>query len=319
MDYATAVAERESNPLWRHFEIYRHNLWSLIKSDLRTRRRHILIATGRGGIGKSFIFQSMCRTHHIRHAMLSSDVHPNRFIRQLYDNRDVAMICYDDAGNADTAPAILEHLKAAFGPDRTVRHHIKGTKKDPPPPNEFKVSAALVWLTNKELHPGKTELHNVKVGQRRPFAAFLTRSTVLDMDDGVSDADVFNYTILLATTTPMFENAKNFISVEAKTRAINWFITNRNKLVDLTPRTLDYLGGQFEQDRKREERREEGPDMGYVLAALLSPSIKRKIPGFARLNFVDGRWIETSSQRDPQGRWVPSLVREDDLPPVDKF
>jgi hypothetical protein len=306
MTFAELVAQREQNPLWRHFQVYRHNLWSLVCADQERRRRHILIATGRGGIGKSLVFQQVCEQNQIRYSMLSTDINPFRFVRQLYEVRDSPIICLDDAGNMDTSGQIAELVKMGFGPTRTVRHDIQGTPKNPPPPPVFKVKAALVWLTNKDFG----DPYNIRRNQRRPFAALLTRATVLDMDEGVTDTDVFRYSILLATTADMFENAKNFISAEAKINAVNWCIENRNALRDPTPRGLDYLGWLFEQERSwRQRGTTNHPDMDHLLRAQLLPTPRtEKIPGFKPLKLTDGRWEETLPPRDPSGRWQRRLA-----------
>ena len=307
MNYSNLVASREKNPLWRHFRTYEAALWSLIKGDPRTRRRHILICTGRGGIGKTKVFELLCRQYHVHPALMSSDINPYQYVQQLYRYRNSPIICLDDAGNMDTASSIGEFTKAAFGPTRTVRHNIKGTKKEPPPPEEFKVSAALVWLTNKDFD----DEMNTRKNARRPFAALLTRANVLNMDLGVSDTDVFNYTLLLATQDKMFEKANNLITDKAKINAINWYIEHRNQLKDITPRTLDHIGWEFEQDHRRRTQNRPSRDVHEILHILLMPEERQieRIPGFKRLTIVDGQWKEETPPRDPSGRFLSMVVQ----------
>jgi hypothetical protein len=282
--YAELVARREKNPLWIHTENYKAQLWSLITD--KNRIRHILIVTGQGGIGKTRIFRDMIGRFHLKPDRMSSDTNPLQFIRQLHQYRDGDMIWWDDAGNLDSAAAICETAKAAFGPDpRTVVHNIIGNKNEPPPPPSFNVSAPLVWLSNKNLDKNSS----------RTFDALLTRATLIDMDKGVNDSDLFEYTLCLVTLDKMLMTFDEKVQIDT----VKYYIDNRNKLTDLTPRHIEYIASKFDQQRKYRERSKEPLyDAEKVLRCHLNSKDREdKINCFEHpLTIENGEWKELIPQ-----------------------
>ena len=152
------------------------------------------------------------------------------------------------------------------------------------PPRQYKVRCTLVWLSNLNF---VTSLNQIPSDMRITFEAICSRGGDPMWIDG-PDTDIFRYTIWLATKGDLLRKVMNNngliqpVSRTASVEAVNWFNQNRNRLRELSPRTLAAVAGyihNFEKtgvtDRKVRE---------IILNKKLLNGDVRKIVGFGELH-----------------------------------
>jgi hypothetical protein len=257
--------------------------------------RHLIRAVGRGdklmqlicsdpGIGKSYIVKQELR----RVGTKVENVAPaneSAFVKALYDHKDDPVLVLDDFDALANAVGVASIFKMAFGPDRVVVHHTVEARKNEQadddrhnpniPPQRFKIGCGLIWLSNINF----TDPANVKNHMAPHFRAMCSRGLDPFWIDTSDQDDLFRYCIWLGTEGNMFSRMRKPIA-EA---AVEWFIVNRNRLIEISPRTLMRAAEYFQQRL--------GGAEPYMLGRLLSVKQERNLPGMAIPKIIGrGRW-----------------------------
>jgi len=251
--------------------------------------RHLIRAVGRGdklmqlicsnpGIGKTWIVKQELRRLGIKVEPLAAD-NVAAFTKALYDHKDDQVLLLDDFDALARSERVVGIAKMAWGPTRTVvRHTVEARKNtareeagddkfDPSiPPGNFKIRCGLIWLSNLNYE----DPANIKKHMAPHFRALCSRSLDPVWIDTSNEEDLFRYVLWLGTTGNMLNDMQ--MKKEIVEKAIEWFILNRDRLTELSPRRLVQAAEYF-RDRL-------GDAEPYMLGRLLSPKAVRNLfPG----------------------------------------
>jgi hypothetical protein len=233
--------------------------------------RHVIrnVARGRSlmqmigsepGLGKTHITLQELKAMGIQVEWVAPD-NVAAFVQGLYDHRDKKVIVLNDCDVLARSERVAGIAKMAW--DELTRTVSRGTMKawnnarekereeagdekakyDPLiPPSRFKVRCGLIWLTNINFNdPANVEKHMAP-----HFRALCSRGLDPMWIDTSDTEDLFRYCIWLGTEGNMLRNLQmRKPVVEA---AIGWFIENRNRLQELSPRTLRRCAETMMQD-----------------------------------------------------------------------
>src|SRR5258708_927794 len=244
----------DDNHIYQQLESYKRRLNLMFQRVPGS----LLFCSGAPGVGKSFVLKHECKSKHINYAG-TAPLNAHAFNRELYKYRDTDILVIDDADGLLGSGQMVNLVKGGFGPDRTVYWPTVQARKnqqhkenadpryDPEiPPPSYKVRTRLVLLPN--VHVANVVRHK-KPQLKQAFEPLFSRGG-LPIHIDPSDDDMFDYTVWLATKGDLFNYRKNNndeivndrISKSAADEALDWFITHRLKLVELTPRLLSDLG-----------------------------------------------------------------------------
>jgi hypothetical protein len=257
--------------------------------------RHLIRAVGRGdklmqlicsepGMGKSYIVKQELRRlgHKVENVAPANE---SAFVKALYDHKDDPVLVLDDCDALARSERVAWIFKMAFGPDRVVVHHTVEARKNEQadddrynpniPPQRFPITCRLIWLSNINF----TDSTNVKNHMAPHFRAMCSRGLDPFWIDTSDEDDLFRYCIWLGTSGNMFSRMRKPIA-EA---AVEWFIVNRNRLIEVSPRTLMRAAEYFQQRL--------GDAEPYMLGRLLSVKQERNLPGMPIPKIIGaGKW-----------------------------
>jgi hypothetical protein len=252
--------------------------------------RHLIRAVGRGdklmqlicsepGLGKTWIVGQELKNLGIKVEPLAPD-NVAAFTKALYDHRDSQVLLLDDFDALARSERVAGIAKMAWGPTRTVvRHTVEarqnaareeaGDEKFDPsiPPGDFKIQCRLIWLSNLNYEDPATVIKSKMVPH---FQALCSRGLDPVWIDTSDEEDLFRYVTWLGTEGNMLNNMQ--MKKEIAEKAIAWFIVNRNRLTEISPRRLVQAAEYFQQRLGNAEP--------YMLGRLLSAKAERNLfPG----------------------------------------
>jgi hypothetical protein len=252
--------------------------------------RHLIRAVGRGdklmqlicsepGLGKTWIVGQELKNLGIKVEPLAPD-NVAAFTKALYDHRDSQVLLLDDFDALARSERVAGIAKMAWGPTRTVvRHTVEarqnaareeaGDEKFDPsiPPGDFKIRCRLIWLSNLNYEDPATVIKSKMVPH---FQALCSRGLDPVWIDTSDEEDLFRYVTWLGTEGNMLNNMQ--MKKEIAEKAIAWFIVNRNRLTEISPRRLVQAAEYFQQRLRNAEP--------YMLGRLLSAKAERNLfPG----------------------------------------
>jgi hypothetical protein len=304
----TLHSEISKNAIYQQIESYR----SLVQSTVRGITEPLLFVGGCPGIGKSFLVREECAKAGIRPVFISPTT-PSSFNQELYRNRNTNVVVLDDADVLATQATVANLIKGAYGSERTAiwqtveadkNERARGTNKYNPsiPAGLYKVRTKLIWLTNLDF---TQSLDQVRPDMQVSFEAICSRGGDPMYISG-EPIDLFRYTIWLATKGRLFDFKKNElgetvgnrISKTAAVEAINWFNANRNRVRELSPRTLSAIASYAHNfERSKTEANEKERFKIYERKAESVENV-RNIVGYGRLEMVGpGKWKETETRK----------------------
>jgi hypothetical protein len=166
-------------------------------------------------------------------------------VRELYRHRHQPIIFLDDCDKLFRSETIANIAKMAFGPQNLVifssveaikngeRKASGSPKYDPTiPPVRFSFRGKLIWCSNLNL----TEEKIVAAKMLPHFRALLSRGLDPIWIDTSDSVELVEYVVWLATEGGMLN--KEGFSRPVSEEAVNWFITNRNRVKEISPRQL---------------------------------------------------------------------------------
>lgn len=294
MLFSTLNRNISKNELHKQLEVLRTHYKFIIERKIDP----LLIVGGVSGLGKTYLLDKVCREHGVR-AQSIAPKNAHAFVEKLYQYRNAPVLVIDDAKTGfASAPDTAELVKSAFGPAQKVVWDVKNAGKKGNPPSQFKVTTALVWISNFDV---SDDLDAINKESRENFKAILSRSGESVYVDA-PPRDVFQYCIWLATHGNMWRLQGYSISREAAEQAIAWFIKHRNHIKELSPRTLASVGREFHKMRNDDPKK-----VDQILRKRLSlKAIERinkktgalypSIEAFGTLKLVKaGQWIEETT------------------------
>jgi hypothetical protein len=263
----------DRNPIIRDMRTYRTLLPLLIHDKIEP----LMFIGGIPGIGKSFELELACGKAGVELAQIAPGGDPYSFVNSLWLKRFAHVILLDDHDKLLTSPKAREIVKQGWGPNRTIIQDTKKSRQRGAPPPEFPIRARLVWLSNQDANQySDVDLDAIKDRGAHPL--FVTGT----------NEERLQYVIHTATCRRGFFRADDNLGVKVKEEAINWLIDYRNRLEQISLRTLQsallYIHAN---GTNREAKR-------VALNRLLkSEDTKPAIEGFNHLKMVSpGKWQE---------------------------
>ena len=236
------------------------------------------------GLGKTYITLQELRRLGIKVENVAP-ANPSAFVKTLFDHRNDEVLVLDDCDALARSEVVAGIAKMAWGPTRLViRDTVEArknaladeSKHDPNiPPQRFKVRCRLIWLTNIDF----TDPANVEKHMATHFRAMCSRGLDPVWIDTSSIKDLFEYCVWLGTDGNMLRSLGMPKSVAEE--AVAWFIENRNRLKEVSPRQLVRAARMIQG--MEEDRR--------LLQTLLSASEQRSLPGMRAPRIIGaGKW-----------------------------
>ena len=277
---------KPDNSIYAQFEILRITIRAVLSGP-----KTMQMICSDPGLGKSQAVEDECRKAGIK----ASRVTPTNvasFVKELYDHRNKRVVIFDDCDRLLKSETCANIAKMAFGPQRMVIHNTvearrneqrrkNGDPKYDPgiPPQRFDFHANLIWCSNLNF----TDPAIIKSHMKPHFQALVSRGLHPIWIDSSNIEELFEYVIWLGTEGGML-NRKG-MSKSVSEEAISWFITNRNRLKEISPRQLLHVatiirGMGFDERTKR-----------VLLQLLLSSKEEHNIPSASLLEIVGcNRW-----------------------------
>jgi hypothetical protein len=230
---------KRENSIRAHFEVARIAIRAVI-----TGSKPMQMICSDPGLGKSQAVEEECRKAGIK----ASHVTPTNvasFVKELYDHRNKPVAIFDDCDRLLRSETCANIAKMAFGPQRMVIHNTVEARKneqrrkngDPKydsgiPPQRFHFRAKLIWCSNLNF----SDPAIIKSHMKPHFQALVSRGLHPIWIDSSNIEELFEYVIWLGTEGGMLN--KKGMSKSVSEEAMNWFITNRNRLQEISPRQL---------------------------------------------------------------------------------
>jgi hypothetical protein len=241
------------------------------------------------GLGKTYITLQELRRLGIKVENVAP-ANGSAFVKTLFDHRNDEVLVLDDCDALARSEVVAGIAKMAWGPTRLViRDTVEArknaladeSKHDPNiPPQRFKVRCRLIWLTNIDF----TDPANVEKHMAPHFRAMCSRGLDPVWIDTSSIKDLFEYCVWLGTDGNMLRSLGMPKSVAEE--AVAWFIENRNRLKEVSPRQLVRAARMIqgmEEDRG-------------LLKTLLSAREERNLPGMRAPRIIGaGKWTGVMS------------------------
>jgi hypothetical protein len=244
------------------------------------------------GLGKTTLVLEELRRAGIRAAQYVSPTSASAFVRELYRHRHQPIIFFDDCDKLFRSETIANIAKMAFGPQnlvifssveaiRNAERKTSGSPKYDPtiPPVKFYFRGKLIWCSNLNL----TDEKIVATKMLLHFRALLSRGLDPMWIDTNDTVELFEYVVWLATEGGMLN--KEGFSRAVSEEAINWFISHRNKVTELSPRQL-VRAARIIKDFARDETTKQG-----LLGLMLGQDRKQIIPEMSLMeNIGRNQW-----------------------------
>jgi hypothetical protein len=282
--FATLCNSISKNPVYKNLKVYR----TIVEEVLAGNVEPLQFIGGSPGIGKSYILREECAKIGIAPTFINP-TNPSSFNKELFQFRNKPVIVMDDCDSLATAPKVASIVKMGWGIDRIIHWATvegnknwrkKKTKFDPLiPPREYKITTKLIWLSNLNF---TTQLKNISPDMRMSFEAICSRGGDPLWISG-TDTELFRYTVWLGTIGDMFRRSHNDVGRKASQEAVNWFVTNRNHLRELSPRTLSRVARVIHDVAPKNKN--------IILSKFLNGQT-RDIPGFNELVLTGKEWKE---------------------------
>jgi hypothetical protein len=252
--------------------------------------RRCIFLCGISGIGKTAaIINGLSRNG--QSYMLVNPRNSGGLYRAFFLHRNKSYLIIDDTEHIAKSEPCANLVKQALAPPFRVHHHSKlktDEDDDEEIPQDCKVRFNLVWLSNVDYKERK----NISGKMAPHFAALVSRGLEPVWIDGTDD-EIFQYTCWLATHGGMLK--KEGLGRRDGEYVISWWIRNRDRLKDLTPRALSRVGQEIRATKVY------GNEDPAIVAE------KRK----ARKMFLDGFLLSEPRKEPLQELKLPRLVKTD--------
>jgi hypothetical protein len=282
----TISAAIKRNPFRKKFEEVRLKIKYL--PSVPQHGRQCVFLCGLPGIGKTSAVINGLSQNGQTYGLVNPR-NPGGLYREFFLHRNKSCLIIDDTDHIARSEPCANLVKQALAPPFRVHYHSKlKTDEDEEIPQDCKVRFNLVWLSNKDY----TERGNISKDMAPHFAALVSRGLEPVWIDGTDD-EIFQYTCWLATHGGMLK--KEGLGRRDGEYVISWWIRNRDRLKDLTPRALSRVGQKFRMTKVH------GKDDPVTVAE------KRKL----RKIELDG-FLMTETRKEPlQELTIPRLVKTD--------
>lgn len=227
---------------------------------LGSKRMQLLCSAS--GIGKTILVLEELRRAAIR-VQYVCPTSASSLVRELYHHRNQPIIFLDDCDKLFRSETVANIAKMAFGPQSLVIYpsveaiknaacKASGSPKYDPtiPPVRFPFRGKLIWCSNLNL----TDEKIIAEKMLPHFRALLSRGLDPIWIDTSDSVELFEYVVWLATEGGMLN--KEGFSRAASEEAVNWFIRNRNRVKELSPRQIVRAAGiikNFGNDEKTKQ------------------------------------------------------------------
>jgi hypothetical protein len=270
--FKDVVEQIEHNAIYKSYESYKQRL------DLTLDRKTaspLLFVGGKTGFGKTYAALAACKKRGLG-VLPSRPANPHAFVQMLFEASicKIKVILLDDVGSLLTSAQTAELIKMGWDRKRTITWRNLNTRR----PDTFKIKAALIWISNANLEK------DVPRAMQANLDALKSRGGHQICIDG-TDQEMFDYTVWLGTVGGMLKD--QHISIESSVKAINFFNEHRNRLREISPRSLGFIAKEIHR----------GVSQQSLVAGYLTNEPVRNISGFDRLelNLPDKVWKESSS------------------------
>jgi len=252
------------------------------------------------GLGKSYLTTQELKKCGIEVSCQNPD-NVYAFVQSLWEYRKKPVIVFDDCEKLLRNEAIANIAKQAFGPTRQVVHITKKAleneqllKKDRDededdfqarrrrydsniPRTQFRINCRLIMLSNIDW----TKEENVSEKMLVHFRALESRGLDPIWIDSSDDKELFLYTLNLAPRM-----ASDYgVSLSKTQRLIDWLISHRNHLREITPRTVFRLVKKFKNF----------DETVTSIRSMLMPTRQRSIPEIVPPRFIrQNEWTKAT-------------------------
>jgi hypothetical protein len=223
-----------SNPITDGLLHYENRVRAMCRGD----DLPILLFGGPPGIGQTDIYSRVCREMGIKPHIIASSNYQT-VVEELYWVRNEPMPCVDDKSSLTTSPRYTQIFMEACGPSRTVR---QVTKSFPIP---FKTKFHVIYLTNRRIDQTATNDLSALVSRGGGQQFWIGTNA-----DDVDRNHVFDHTVRLVETG-MLHNKRHYgklISRENQNKALEWFKSNKLRLIYPNPRTMSQAAFFFQSN-----------------------------------------------------------------------
>ena len=258
--FQDVVKSINRNKVHKSYELYKRRLKLTLE---RKTAGHLLFVGGGAGIGKSYAVFTTAKELGIEPERIRP-ANPQAFVEDLAEAAKLRkpVIILDDVGSILTSSQTAELIKMGWDRNRTITWRNLNTER----PTQFKINSVLVWLSNANL------TKETPPAMRANLDALESRGGHQIWIEG-SDKDKLDYTVWLATEGGMLK--KLFVSKKSSEDAINYFITNRNRLKEISPRTLGNIAKEIHSGISKRD-----------LGIFLTDAPVRDITGFGQLKLI---------------------------------
>ncbi len=274
-----------NNPLRQGYQVAEAAIRAVIAG-----RKPMQMVCSRPGLGKTYLVTRELRRLGIKPSFISPH-NEAALAETLYRLRDQAVIVLDDCDMLVRSERVANIFKQAFGPARVVNYQTKRTLavdrvRSPLTdalsmmPSSFGVNARLIWLSNIDFTNDTT----VSDHMAPHFKAMVSRGLDPIWINSDDEADYFQFVLWLVIERNMLRS--HGFPAKITVSALNWFITHRNHLKELSPRTMVRIADTFKQHPDERDR-------DLMLTLMLTKEPLRQIPGIPAMKIVGHKWVRS--------------------------